>query len=309
MVDIETFLTTLYVMIDEYCKSEVPAEASHPGPQASLSRSEVVTLAVFGQWSQFASERAFYRYAQRHLRWAFPSLPAREQFNRLMREHREVIVSFGLWLVQLIQAQECPYELLDSSGIATRDAKRRGTGWLAGQADIGWSTRLGWYEGFHLLCTITPQGVITGFGFGAASTHDQQLAETFFAARAQPTTGLLSVGSRAAGVYVADKGFAGDEPHSQWRQRYQAEVISPPHQRSKKHWSKEWRRWLAGLRQVVESIYDKLLNTFRLGRERPHDLTGFQARLAAKVSLHNFCIWFNAQLGREPLAFADLLAW
>src|SRR5258707_816231 len=26
----------------------------------------------------------------------------------------------------------------------------RGTGWLAGQVDIGWSNRLGWYEGFHL---------------------------------------------------------------------------------------------------------------------------------------------------------------
>lgn len=28
--------------------------------------------------------------------------------------------------------------------------------------------------------------------------------------------------------------------------------------------------------------YDKLLNTFRLARERPHALDGFQARLAAK---------------------------
>jgi hypothetical protein len=41
-------------------------------------RSEVVTLAVFGQWSQFESERGFYRYAQRHLRSAFPTLPERE---------------------------------------------------------------------------------------------------------------------------------------------------------------------------------------------------------------------------------------
>jgi hypothetical protein len=38
-------------------------------------------------------------------------------------------------------------------------------------------------------------------------------------------------------------------------------------------------RLLGGLRQIIETIYDKLLNTFRLGRERPHDLTGFQARL------------------------------
>jgi DDE family transposase len=202
-----------------------------------------------------------------------------------------------------------PDEALDSSGIPTRDAKRRGTGWLAGQADIGWSNRIGWYEGFHLCCAINPQGVITGFGFASASTHDQRLAETFFAARALPTAGLTSVGSKAQGVYLADKGFAGDEPHSQWRDRYGAEVITAPHRRSKKPWSKAWRRWLAGLRQIVETSYDKLLNVFRLARERPHDLTGFQARLAAKVALHNFCIWLNVHLRRDPLAFADLLDW
>ena len=309
MVDIDTFLTTLYVIVDEYCKSDLAAQAPRHGPPASLSCSEVVTLAVFGQWSQFESERGFYRYAERHLRSAFPNLPEREQFNRLMRTYRDAIVAFGLFLVQLMQAQNCPYELLDSSGVATRDAKRRGTGWLAGQADIGWSTRLGWYEGFHLLCAITAQGVITGFGFGPASTHDQRLAETFFAARAQSAQGLPSVGAKALGVYVADKGFAGDDPHTQWRELYGAEVITAPHQGSKKKWPKQWRRWLAGLRQVVETIYDKLLNTFRLARERPHDLTGFQARLAAKVGLHNFCIWFNLHLGRDPLAFADLLEW
>jgi hypothetical protein len=231
MVDIDTDLPTLYVIVDEYCKSEQPAESPRPGPQASLSRSEVITLAVFGQWSHFESERSFYRYAERHLRSAFPNLPEPEQCNRLMRASRDAIVAFGLFLVRLMQAQQCPYELLDSSGIAVRAAKRRGAGWLAGQADIGWSTRLGWYEGFHLLCAITPQGVITGFGFGPASTHDQRLAETFFAARAQSTQGLSSVGAKAEGVYVADKGFAGDEPHAPWREFYDAEVISPPHQR------------------------------------------------------------------------------
>ena len=75
MKDIETFLTTLYVMVDDFCKATWPLEVTHPGPRACLSCSEVVTLAVFGQWSQFESERAFYRYAERHLRSAFPNLP------------------------------------------------------------------------------------------------------------------------------------------------------------------------------------------------------------------------------------------
>lgn len=103
----------------------------------------------------------------------------------------------------------------------------------------------------------------------SASCNDHALTETFFAARAQPTPPLPSVGVPAQGVYVADKGFAGDSLHERWQAQYGATVVSPPHQRSKVRWSKAWRRWLAGLRQIIESIYDKLLNTFRLARERP----------------------------------------
>jgi hypothetical protein len=63
------------------------------------------------------------------------------------------------------------------------------------------------------------------------------------------------------------------------------------------------------VRQIVETVYDQVHHAFGLSHERPHDLTGFQARLAAKLALHNFCLWFNAQLGRPSLAFADLVDW
>src|SRR5438874_3229673 len=186
MIDVDTFLTTLYVMIDDFCQSSFAQEKHTPGPMASLQCSEVITLAVFGQWVQFPSERAFYRYAEQHLRAAFPQLPDRAQFNRLLREHRDTIMAFGLHLVELLHAQQCLYEVLDSTAAVTRDAKRRDLGWLAGQADIGWSNRIGWYEGFHLLLCVNPRGVITGFGFGSASSHDQVLASTLFTARQHP---------------------------------------------------------------------------------------------------------------------------
>jgi hypothetical protein len=81
MYDVDTFLTVLYVTVDDVIKTQ-PAAAPRPGPAAALCPSEVITLALFGQWRQFSSERAFYRYALRHLRWAFPTLPERSQFNR-----------------------------------------------------------------------------------------------------------------------------------------------------------------------------------------------------------------------------------
>jgi hypothetical protein len=87
MLDVDTFLTTLYVMVDDFCHSHPPKK--RPGPEAALSASEVLTLTIFAQWSRFASERDFYRYAQTNLRDAFPTLPSRPQFNRLLRSHTE----------------------------------------------------------------------------------------------------------------------------------------------------------------------------------------------------------------------------
>jgi hypothetical protein len=156
---------------------------------------------------------------------------------------------------------------------------------------------------------VNPTGVITGFGCGAASTKDQPLAETCFALRRHPHPGLASVGAPACGPSVVDKGFEGHANHQTWWQAYGAQVLCPPKRNSRAPWPKRLRRWRAGVRQMVETVYEKLWHTFRLDRERPHDLSGFQARLAAKIALHNFCIWLNAQLGRPRLAFADLVNW
>lgn len=253
MVEVDTFLTILYVMVDDFCKTSLLPER-RPGPQGTLSRSEVVTLAIFGQWQGFGSERGFSRYAQRHLRAAFPQLPTREQCNRQVRQQHAALEAFFLHLVALLAAQRCAYEALDSSGVPTRDAKRRGAGWLPGRADIGWSNRLGWYEGFHLLMAVNPVGVITGFGFGPASAKDQPLAATFFALRCHPHPGLPSVGAPACGPYVVDKGFEGHANQQTWRQAYGAQVICPPKRNSRAPWPKRLRRWLAGVRQIVETV-------------------------------------------------------
>lgn len=308
MLAVDTFLTALYVMVDDFCQSHPPKR--RPGPEPSLSESEVITLAIFARWSRFSSERDFYRYASGHLRDAFPTLPDRSQFNRSIRFYTELIEEMALHLAEVMEVWECPYEALDTSAMPVRDAKRRGAGWLAGYADIGWSNSLGWYEGFRLLTSVAPSGVITGFCFGAASTADQQIGETFFAVRNWPNQRLSSVGSASSAPYVVDKGFEGAENHRRWLECYGARLICPPKRNSRERsWPKRLRRWVASIRQIVETVYDKLFNAFGLWGERPHELIGLRARLAARVALHNFCIWLNERLGRPRLAFADLLGW
>jgi hypothetical protein len=132
-------------MVDDFCQSRPQIE--HPGPDAWLSPSEVLTLAIFARWARFTSQRDFYRYANTRLRDAFPTLPHRSQFNRCVRDHLDLIEEVALHLVEVKKAQRRPYEALDSSAMPIRDAKRRGEGWLAAAklANIGWSNSLGWY--------------------------------------------------------------------------------------------------------------------------------------------------------------------
>lgn len=310
MLTPDTFLIALYVLADDYCKARYTAPI-RPGSAPSLCPSEILTLALFAQWSRFSSETDFYRYADHNLRPFFPTLPERSQFNRQLRNSADLIVGFFLYLVELLGAAKAPYQALDTAGAITRNLKRRGHGWLPGQADIGWSNRRGWYEGFHLLHSITPEGVITGFGFGSASVNDHPLAETFFALRHNPVRGYYAaVGRPAEGPYLADSGFAGLTNFAHWKTSYGAVVLAPPQKTQiQRGWTKRLRKWVASLRQIVETVFHKLFHTFRLEEERPHTLEGFQARLAAKMALHNFCIWLNRQLGRSSLSFADLIAW
>jgi hypothetical protein len=307
MFDPATFLTELYVIIDDWDKTQPPAPPQ-PGPSPYLSRSEVLTIALVGQWGRFGSERDFWRWAERHLRPFFPRLPSRVQFNQAQRRLAAVLERLAIWLGQQT-VTACAYEILDATGIATRACQRRGRGWLPGDATIGKCSRLGWYIGTRLLVCSSPIGAITGLGLAPANTNDRWLAETFLAARHTPQPDLPGIGTPQAGRYLADTGFTGVAWETHWQQAYHATVLCPPQQTHQRVWTRRQRRRHTAARQVIESVMDKLLNTFRLSRERPHQLRGLQARLAAKVALHNVCLWLNQRAGRRPLAFADLIDW
>ena len=316
MLDIDTFLTTLYTAVDDFCLQSPFPEPSRTGPAPSLSRSEVVTLAIFGQLARFSSERDFFRFAQSRLTHLFPTLPDRSQFNRLQIRHETAIRAFGLHQAHTLANRDVPaYECLDRVGVQTRWSGRRGVGWVDDYADKGTCSRLGWFHGFSLLTAVSDAGYLTGWAFGPASISDQPAADAFLRARHAQNTRLPSVGlTVGGGYYLLDKGFTGAKWHARWREELGVLPICAPQKVNKDNpgraaWPKPWRIWLSSLRQIIETVHEKLLNFCRLHSERPHDLAGFTARLSAKAALHNFCFWINKQIGREGLEFAELIAW
>lgn len=308
MLEPEAFLTELYVLIDDLCQA-LPPPAPRPGPPSALAPSEVLTLAFFAQWEQFPSQAAFYRYARRRLRGCFPALPSRPQFARQVHRLHDLLVAVALALGAELATADRAFEIVDGTGVVTRNKLRRGRGWLPGEADIGHCTRLGFYEGVRLLLCCTPKGAITGFGIGPASTNDRALADTFFGGRAAPNPALPCVGRAASDGYLADMGFSGKQREQTWRTDLGAAVVCPPQTGSRRAWPKPLRRWLAGIRQVMETVTDRILTPCGVDRLRPHSLRGLQARLAAAIGLFNACVWLNRAHGRPWLAFADLVDW
>ena len=76
-IDLETFVSTLYVMTDDwYRKSSYPSCRSAADPAPKLCDSEVSCLALAAQWRSgvpWQTERGVVRYALKHLRRFLPA--------------------------------------------------------------------------------------------------------------------------------------------------------------------------------------------------------------------------------------------
>lgn len=309
MADFETFVIGVYVTVDEFQRDHLPPEPGRPGRRPGLCRAEAMTLALVGRLDRFPSERGFARFAAARLRGLFPGLPERSQLNRLLRRQHDALVAFGRWEARRLGALAAPYEALDTTALPLRNPKRRGAGALPEAAALGKSMRLGWFEGVRLLVAVLPEGAVTGFGLAPGNEQDRALAEAFFAERAAPAQALPSVGRAASGAYLADTAFAGRAARARWAARYDAHVYAPPQPDSGERWPPALRRWHAGARQVVEAVFQRLLQGFRLERERPRTLGGLLTRVAAAVALHNTLIRRNRQDGRPDLALTEAIGW
>jgi hypothetical protein len=81
-MDLDSFLVSLYVLVDDWWKASHPPNAPRKhGRPALLSESEVLTLAILAQWPRFRSERDFWRFASSHLRPYFPRLCSQSQLK------------------------------------------------------------------------------------------------------------------------------------------------------------------------------------------------------------------------------------
>ena len=327
-LDLETFLTTLYVLVDDVYQQHVrPQMPPTSGPAPDLSDSEVLCLGLAAQWRSgvpWKSERGFVRYALKHLRALFPGMTSQSAFNRRLRRLWGAFILLQHAVTQhLLTAQD--YEVMDCVPVPiARGARSFHPGWLADLARIGKGGNDRYFYGLRLLLTASASGVATGWTLAAGNVQDRWLAELLLSSRAgcpqltgplesdgqtphvQPPSDWVgptpSAGPPSGKPVVADDGFTGWDWLAHWAADYGAPVITPP-----RHASRAVARWFSAVRQVVETVFAHLCDSFGLKYPGAHTTWGLLTRIAAKLAAYNLGIWVNRHWGRPDFAFATLI--
>jgi hypothetical protein len=300
-MDLDSFLVSLYVFVDDWWKLKRSLEQPKIGRPALLTDSEVITLAILAQWPRFCSERDFWRFASSHLRSYFPALCSQSQLNRRIRALAPELRALQLAFAREIAEPEAVYHVLDTTlipAIVRVRASRKGL--FCGQATFGRSasktesSKTEWIYGFKMALTVSPQGVITAFGVAEAASDERPIGDWL-------------IRQDRHDIYLADKGFSSVAWERHWAQNYGALVVATPKDNSKRAWPESDRRWAAGKRQIIEGVIDQLKDIFALERHRAKTLGGLLARLAAKVAAYTCGQRINVQLCRPLRQLADLL--
>jgi len=323
-LDLETFLTTLYVRVDDiYQQVIAPQLPVCGGPAPELSDSEMLCLGLAAQWRSgvpWKTERGFLRYALKHLRPLFPRLTSQSAFNRRLRR-----LWGGFILLQQAVARELisadEYEVMDAVPVpVAHGARSFHPGWLADIARIGHGGNDRYFFGLHLLLISSATGLATGWVLGAGNIQDRWLAEGLLSARAgcPQLTGsgaahlhppqdwmgpVQGSGPASQRPLVADAGFTGPRWHHHWLADYGTQLVTPPGGSI----PPQMARWCSGIRQVTETVFAHLCDSFGLKYPGAHTTWGLLTRVAAKLAAYNLGLWINRDLGRDNFALATLI--
>jgi hypothetical protein len=163
-MDLETLFTTVYVLVDDWYKEQMAATFQRTvGAPAKMSDSEVLTVAVVGQWRigvPWQTERGLVRYLQTYGRAMFPTMLNISAFNRRVRCLWGAFVLLQQGVAQALQTEADIYECVDClplPAFSNGQAQRERGHWLW-QSTRGRGGHGRWFWGDHLLLSVAGGG-------------------------------------------------------------------------------------------------------------------------------------------------------
>ena len=191
MLDLDSFLVSLYVLVEDWWKlehSSQPPRAGRPtlayrprGNHPGHRRPVVAPLQKRARFLALCSGTSLRPY--------FPKLCSQSQLNRRVRSVEPELRDFQRAVARTLCGVSEVYHVLDTTLIPAMvrvRASRKGL--FCGQATFGRSaSKTEWVYGLKVALSVSPEGVICAFGLAEAASEERPIGEFLIVEDSQET--------------------------------------------------------------------------------------------------------------------------
>lgn len=270
-ISMEELLTVVFVLIDDWCKSQCYHTAII-GRKEEMADSEILTLIMAMSFMEFTSERHYLEFVRANYKYLFPNLLDQSQYNRRARRLTPILDLLRLaWANDLGLAFQKQFLLDTTPIIAVGYRRNKNHSDFLGSASYGYCpARKLKYFGYKLVMLSTLDGLPGVFELVPANTDER--------AAADQVLDRIPSGS----LVIGDKGFIGEEWQNTWPE---INILTQHRTNQKEQLPASVGRWVNGLRERVEGLYKEAKEG---GRSVEHNLArtveGMVSRVLAKIA-------------------------
>jgi hypothetical protein len=263
--------TDLYVEVDDFWQSfrddyqrRLIADGHrHRRRDGQLSVSEIMTILIAFQSSNFRTFKHFYRHLLAYHRRDFPDLVS---YNRFVEQMPHMTIPMFAYLMSACRGPVTGISFIDSTALKVCGNKRiRRHRVFDGLAAIG-KTTMGWFLGFKLHLIVNDCGDLLAFSLTPGNVDDRQPVE-------QMTADLW-------GRLFGDKGYISQDLFEKLYAR-SVKLVTNLRKNMKNMLMDAAEKLLLRKRSLIETINDQLKNVCQIEHTRHRSPTNFLVHLIA----------------------------
>ena len=296
ITDFDDLCLWTYVIVDDMLIKLAPL-LRRPGPCPNCSDSELITMILVAECKGWDIETELLSEFSQHPN-LFPILPCQSRFNRRRRNLGTIINQIRRMLLADIETASDQLCIIDSLPIPVMNfhlVPASPNNWSCYGADYGRvESKKQTIFGYKLHLLVTASGVIVDFELAPASENDLSVGYE------------LLCGHQDKQV-IGDKAYINAQIKDQLAQLNRIELITLPRRNQKQKISRQTKRRINKIRQIVETVNGQLTQQFHIQNNHAHSFWGVCTRIYAKLTAHTLCMYLNQLLKKEaPLQIKQL---
>ena len=260
-----------------------------PGPCPDCSDSELIAMILIAECKGWDIETELLSEFSQHPH-LFPILPCQSRFNRRRRNLGAIINQIRRLLLADIEGASEQLCIIDSLPIPVMQfhlVPSSTNNWSCYGANYGRvESKKQTIFGYKLHLLVTASGVIVDFELAPASANDLLVGYE------------LLCGHQDKQV-IGDKAYINTQIKDQLAQLNRIELITLPRRNQKQQISRQTKRWINQIRQIVETVNGQLSQQFHIQNNHAHSFWGVCTRLYTKLTAHTLCIYLNQLFKKE----------